>query len=141
MSSVIKKHFQGVLAVPIAASAAASRRVVIPLPTDGAWNVTGQVIVTNPASGRQTVIFNLAVSGNSVAGTATETDGVGPTAWPTQPSVNPFTGTLVTVILNAGAAGPPVVPPTLELEFTGSSIGGATSDWSWTLDATNVSVP
>jgi hypothetical protein len=63
-----------------------------------------------------------------MGGTATETDGVGPSAGPTQPANNPFTGALVTAVLNPGAAGPPVVPPTLELQFMVVSMAGKIHD-------------
>jgi hypothetical protein len=88
------------------------------------------VLAVDPTVGRATthqVQFNVNASGVCVGGTPTETDGVsGPgSGWTTQPSSNPFTGTLVTVVLNASS------PPTAELEFTGATIaGGVPADWA-----------
>jgi hypothetical protein len=60
---------------------------------------------------------------------AKETDGIaGWSAWPTQSPANPFTGTLVTVGLNASST---TLPPTAELELTGATIGdGAPAMWA-----------
>jgi hypothetical protein len=123
-------------------SSAAARKFVMPLPFDGSWAINGQIIATNPASGRQTCVYNVTASGNCVAGAVTETDGVGPSAWPTQPSPTPLAGALVTVVFNNGsAAAPPVaqINPTAEIELTGSSVGAL--DWSCELTVTLTTVP
>jgi hypothetical protein len=71
---------------------------------------------------------------------AKETDGIaGGSAWPTQPATNPFTGTLVTVVLNAGG---PTVPPTAELELTGATLGdGVIAHWSVEGELMTLAVP
>ena len=132
------KHFEGTTST--GAGAAAVRKVAIPLPIDGAWTVTGEVIAIDPAPGRvasHNVTFNLDITGVSIAGTATETDAVGPTAWPMLPAGG-WGAALVTAVLNAGSAVPPVVVPTLELEFTGNA---AVADWAWELNLTTFTVP
>jgi hypothetical protein len=112
------------------ANQAATRKVMIgTLPGDGAWSFNARVLAVDPSAGRPTthmVQFNVNASGVCVGGTPSETDGIsGGSAWPTQPTSNPFTGTLVTVVLNSGS------PPTAELELTGATIdGGVAADWA-----------
>jgi len=129
-------HVEG--SATTANAAVAARKVALPpLPINGAWSINGQILAVDPAVGatRNQVQFNMAASGISIAGIATETDGVGPSAWPTQPAVNLFTSTVVTLVLNPGS---PTVSPTAELEFTGPTLEGppASADWFWELDVT-----
>jgi hypothetical protein len=118
-----------------------------PLPEDGTFSIRGEIRAVNPASTRgiaDHVVFNINCSGIVSAGVINETDGVGPgpSGWPTQPSVNPFTGTGVTAVFTNGNPGAtPPVPPLAELEFTAPSRSGVAAEWFWDLDFTIGSVP
>jgi len=140
MSTSEKIHVEGQASTLI--NAAAARVVALPpLPINGTWSINGQILAVDPAVGGTThqVQFNIAASGISIAGTATETGlvgGAGANAWLTQPSGNPLTAAVVTLVRNAGISSG---PPTAELEFTGSSV--CALDWFWELDVIVATVP
>ena len=107
--------------------------IVLPqLPTEGAWSIRGQVTAFEAAPERAySFVFNLAFSGLSNGGVATENDELKPPYTVAPAPAGLWAGLALTLALAPFSSGPVA---TIGATLPAAPAGAEIIDWTWQLD-------